>query len=223
MYEKSGIPMVNNKSPSDNERAELNHQTEYYMNYNDELHKRPEKISQNLRIRIRSIVMDPKRKNDWDDVTDEIVSRFYPTLSKLEKLICRGIIQAGWDLNGNHCPCEQIELRLHKEYISIFKSKYRIKNTILVLCNKGVVKWMTKLTFGRYSEFDRHRNGKTFQITQCETYSINPETVQEIGTEALGEICRLSTENTYEGYIPIKYEEYLITRKFLSPFYPILN
>jgi hypothetical protein len=215
--------MINNKSPSDNERADLNHQTEYDMNYNDELCNRPEKISENLRIRIRSIVMDPRRKSDWNDVTDEIVSRFYPNLSKLEKLVCRAIIQAGWDLNGNHCPCEHIELRLHKEYISIFKSKYRIKNTILVLCSKGVVKWMTKLTFDRYSELDRYRNGKTFRITQCETYSINPETVQDIGTEALGEICRLSTENMYEGYIAIKYKQYLITHKLHPPFYPMLN
>jgi len=209
--------LFNNKSAPKDERAELNHRPEYYMNYNDELCNRPEKISENLRLRIRSIVMDPKRNSDWDDVADDIVSRFYPNLSKLEKLVCRGIIQAGRDLNGTHCPSEEIELRLYKEYITIFKSNYRVKNTILMLCSKGVVKWMTKLIF------DRYRNGKIFQIIRCETYGINPEIIQDIGTKAFGEICRLSTEDTYEGHFSIKYKQYLTTRELHAPFYPILN
>ena len=44
------------------------------------------------------------------------------------------------------CPCEEVELRLYENYAKNFGNKYRIKNTIIVLCAKGVIKWMTMLT-----------------------------------------------------------------------------
>jgi hypothetical protein len=32
-----------------------------------------------------------------------------------------------------------------------------------MLCSKGVVKWMTKLIFDRYSDFDKYRNGSKYR------------------------------------------------------------
>jgi hypothetical protein len=207
--------MINDKSRANDETSELIHQPINYMSYNDEICNRPEWISGNLRMRIRSIVKNPKRRGGWDEVADEIVSLFYPKLSKQEKLVCTCIIQSGRDLNGIHLPSEEIELRLD-DYKG-FKNKQEIKNTILVLCSKGVIKWMTKLIIEKY------RNGEIFRTRRCETYSMNPETMQYIANEAFREISRINDENTYYSCLPVKYKKYLTWIQFPRQFHPIVN
>jgi hypothetical protein len=190
--------------------------SQYYMNYNDDLIERPKRIDANLKIRIRSIVKGPRKHNDWDEVADEIISRFHPNLSKLEKIVCRCIVQAGRDLNGPRLPSEEIEARL-PTYSEVFNSKYRIRNSILILCNQGIVNWMTNLYTQRY------RNGKVFRISHYQTYGMNPEIIHDIAKRAYIEILNLSTENTHRGSFPIKYKKYLTWLNFPPEFDPILN
>jgi len=187
------------------------------MDHNDDYCKHPEKISENLRGRIRYIVKWTwKNDGGWDDVADEILIRFYPNLSKREKLVCRCLVQTVRDLGGSCCPCEEMELRLYQYYEKIFQNN-EIKNTILGLCNKGIIRWMTKLIP------EKNKDGKIVRISGCETYNIHPTTVQDIEMEAFREICRLSTEDTYDDHFPVKYSEYLTTTKLAPAFHPILN
>jgi hypothetical protein len=186
------------------------------MNYNDELCERSERISENLRIRIRSIVKNPKKHNDWDEVVDDIISRFYPNLSKAERTACRCIVDAGRDLHGDRLPCEEIEARL-PIYNEFFSKRHRMKNIILLLCNKGAVKWMTNI------HIERYRNGKVFRVVKYETYSMNPEIIHHIATRAYVEILRLQTEKEYEGCFPVKYKKYLTWINFPREYHPILN
>ena len=61
-----------------------------------------ERISEDLKRRIRFLVKRT-RKNDggWDDVVDEIVSRFFPNLSKMENLYVDALFRLHEILN----PC----------------------------------------------------------------------------------------------------------------------
>lgn len=213
--DKSG-PLLDKTIPTD-EGKKLDCQCKYLMNYSDELCDRPEKISENLRKRIRFIVKWTwKKDGGWDDVAEEILMLFYPNLSKREKLVCRCLVQTVRDLGGSCCPCEEMELRLYRYYEKIFHNN-EIKNTILDLCNKGIISWVTKLTP------ERNQDGTIVRFSGCVTYNINPRTLQDVEMEAWREICRLSTEDSYDDHFPVNYSTYLTTSKLSSVFHPILN
>lgn len=92
-----------------------------------------------------------------------------------------------------------------------------MRNIILALCNKGIVRWMTKL------DIERYRNGKIFRVVRYQTYGMNPEIIHHIAGRAYAEIQRISSENTYEDYFPVKYKKYLTWISFPREHYPILN
>jgi len=177
-----------------------------------------ERISEDLKRRIRFLVKWTRKKDGgWDDVADEIVNRFYPSLSKLEKLVCRCILQTARDLESVCCPCEEIELRLYENYAKSFGNKYRIKNTIIVLCAKGVIKWMTMLTPIKCEDGN-------LRILRGETYSINPEIIQDIAYSAFGEICELGTGGPrVRRGIPLPYKSFLTAPNSSRQFFPEVN
>lgn len=177
-----------------------------------------ERISEDLKKRIRFLVKWNRKKDEgWDDVTDEIVNRFYPCLSELEKLVCRCIIQTARDLESICCPCEEIESRLYEDYAQNFGNKYQIKNTIIVLSTKGVIKWKTRLSPVK-------TEGGDLRVLRCETYSINPETIQDIADNAFGEICDLGigVPRILRG-VPLSYNLFLTVSNPPRQFFPELN
>ena len=115
------------------------------------------------------------------------------------------------------CPCEEVELRLHENYAKNFGNKYRIKNTILVLCAKGVIKWMTMLTTIKSED-------GSIRILRGDSYTINPEIIQDIAYRAFGEICDLATGGPrVRRGIPLSYKLFLTAPDSSRQFFPEVN
>ena len=90
------------------------------------------------------------------------------------------------------CPCEEVELRLYENYAKNFGNKYRIKNTIIVLCAKGVIKWMTMLTPIKSEDGN-------LRILRGDSYTINPEIIKTLLTGRLAKYLMYARQED-QGY-----------------------
>jgi len=179
----------------------------------------PERISQDLRRKIRFLV----KWNDgdsWCGVADELIERFYPSLSRDEKLVCKELLDCLRD-RGSCCAREELEYRIMQE--KIFKTESQMRIILHILHSKGIVNWRT-----RY-HLTKSQDGKILLSAKCEIYSIIPETLYDIAMAAYNEVLEIWFEKDRmsglmkDCSLPIEYTQYLLWSNPPAEFFPILN
>jgi len=185
--------------------------------YYDEDYIPPEPICAELRRKIYYLMKRNRRGCRFEDVTDEVIACFYPKLSEKEKCVCRLIIEYSYDLG--YCPCWQIKSVALKDY-RIIRAEWQVKNTILNLCMKNVINWMTLLIP------EKSENGEILRINRREIYRMNPPALQDMAREARYQFLRFrkntETRTNIELY-DVKYSSFLTLSKLDREEYPIIN
>ncbi|MFI5405827.1 MAG: hypothetical protein ACHQ1D_04860 [Nitrososphaerales archaeon] len=183
-----------------------------YMDHTED-YVPPERISGELRRIIRFLIKEIRRKNKrFDILSEEIINRFYPHLSKEEKLVCRFVVESS--IGKGYCfPILDFII-----YENKFRSKLKQRNILLILHSKQIVNWMTRLSY------KKSKDGKILDTYRHEVFIINPQSIQDIAQTAHNEILkiRLEEEPLFRQFENRTYKQFLISKSSWTTF-PVLN